>query len=73
MNTNLLCRWGSQELQECHDELQFQLRGAKLLNVDGWGITNRSDPFFELRRVREDGEWVKVFESNHVDDNLNPT
>ena len=54
------------------DFLTLQLCGMKLANKDGWGITNKSDPFFIIKKAREDGSWIQVHKSEHVWDNLNP-
>ena len=62
-----------EERASCHDYVSFQLKGAKLPNKDGWGILNKSDPFYSIFRSREDGSWVQVFKSTVVMDNLNPT
>jgi hypothetical protein len=45
----------------CSDYLRFQLRGQRLANKDG--IFGKSDPFYTLNKVREDGSRVKVFQS----------
>jgi hypothetical protein len=57
--------------------LEFQLRGLQLKNTEGMGLRNRSDPFFELQRLRRSVStgarvWDCVFRSHTVDNNLNP-
>jgi len=62
-----------EEMASCSEMLQFQLSGKKLVNKDGWGILDKSDPFFVIKRSREDGQWVRVYKSVKIMDNLNPT
>jgi hypothetical protein len=57
--------------------LEFQLRGLQLTNTEGMGLLNKSDPFFELQRLRRSVStgarvWDCVFRSHTVDNNLNP-
>ena len=61
-----------EEVEASSEFLTLQLCGKKLANKDGWGITNKSDPFFTIKRSREDGSWIQVHKSEHVWDNLNP-
>lgn len=57
--------------------LHFRLRGFKFTNTEGMGFLNKSDPFFELQRLRKSTKsgarvWDCVFRSNAVQDNLSP-
>jgi len=56
-------------------ELVFQLRGLDLKNMDG--LFNKSDPFFELQRLRRSVRtgarvWDCVFRGTPVRNDLNP-
>jgi hypothetical protein len=66
-------------LEETTDSgmLEFQLRASQLKNTEGMGLINRSDPFFELQRLRRSVStgarvWDCVFRSYTVDNNLSP-
>jgi hypothetical protein len=66
-------------LEETTDSgiLEFQLRGLQLTNTEGMGLMNKSDPFFELQRLRRSVStgarvWDCVFRSHTVDNNINP-
>jgi hypothetical protein len=66
-------------LEESTDSgmLEFQLRGLKLTNTEGMGLLNKSDPFFELQRLRRSVStgarvWDCVFRSYTVNNNLSP-
>lgn len=57
--------------------LHFQLQGKDLINTEGLGLMRKSDPFFELQRLRKSlrsgGKvWDTVFRSHPVDNDLNP-
>jgi hypothetical protein len=57
--------------------LEFQLRALQLINTEGMGLMNRSDPFFELQRMRRSVTtgarvWDCVFRSHTVDNCLSP-
>jgi Copine/C2 domain len=57
--------------------LHFQLRGLGLTNTEGMGIVRKSDPFFELQRLRQSVRsggrvWDAVFRSHPVDNSLSP-
>ena len=44
--------------------------GKKLKNTDGF--FGRSDPFLVIYRIMEDGAWLKVWQNERIDNNLNP-
>lgn len=50
--------------------LMLKLCGRKLANKDGW--FGKSDPFFVVKKLREDRTWVTVAKSEVVMNNLNP-
>lgn len=57
--------------------LHFQLAGEALKNTEGMGMLNKSDPFFELQRLRRSAKsgarvWDAVFRSSPINNNLNP-
>jgi hypothetical protein len=66
-------------LEETTDSgmLEFQLRALQLKNTSGMGLMNKSDPFFELQRLRRSVStgarvWDCVFRSHTVNNNLSP-
>jgi len=60
-----------EEVHANQDILSFKLSARNLDRKDwfGWG---RSDPFVSFFRSREDGTFVKVWESEHIMKDLNP-
>ena len=52
------------------DVLQLQFTGTKLDNKDGF--FSKSDPFVNIYRSTEDGNWVRVWSSEVIKNNLNP-
>jgi len=48
---------------------RLQLQALQLKNVEWVGL---ADPFFELSHCDDNDEWLTVFRSKHVDNNLNP-
>lgn len=42
----------------------------KLANKEGF--FSKSDPFMDISRMNEDGQWTSVFRSNHLDNTLDP-
>ena len=57
--------------------LHFQLRGHSLSNREGFGVFRKSDPFFELQRLRRSVRtgarvWDCVYRSRPVNNDLNP-
>ena len=53
------------------DEFECTFAGSKLANKDGWFGT--SDPFLEISKIREDGDFVNIFRNNPIMNNLSPT
>jgi hypothetical protein len=45
--------------------------GIKLMNTDGW--FDKSDPLMRISKMREDKTIQKIFETEHIMDNLNPS
>jgi hypothetical protein len=60
----------AEELAICGDHVTFGLQCNKLLNKDGF--FGKSDPFYVIYRLRESGEWMQVFQSAKILNNLNP-
>jgi hypothetical protein len=52
--------------------LHFQFRATDLPNVEGMGLFNKSDPFFELQRWRSSDHYDAVFRSAAINNNLQP-
>ena len=67
-----------EEVNNGAGQLHLQLRGLNLKNLDGlgFGLINRSDPFFEILRARREAQghtvWDAVYRSTALDNNLNP-
>ncbi|XP_063215609.1 copine-8-like isoform X2 [Bacillus rossius redtenbacheri] len=59
-----------EELSACKDEVTLQFCGRGLDRMDWFG---RSDPFLELSKVSEDGDYRVVFRSEVIKWTLNPT
>ena len=63
---------------QCMGQLQLQIRGLQLKNMDGIGFgINKSDPFFEIQRQRVLATnnalaWDAVYRSKVIDNDLNP-
>ena len=58
-----------EEVMYCNDKVFLELYASKIDNVEFW---SKSDPFLVFYRCREDGTWVKVYETEHISNNLNP-
>jgi hypothetical protein len=55
--------------------LRLQLSGEKLKNVEGFGVFQKSDPFFEIsRRIDSAGgqTWDNIYRSEFIKNNLSP-
>lgn len=61
----------SETVSLCREELQMQWSGIKLKNTAGW--FSKSSPFLRFFRSREDGNWIKVHETQPQKSNLNPS
>jgi len=60
----------AEELASCTDFVTLGLAASKLLNKEGF--FGKSDPFYTIKRLREGGEWMQVFQSGVITKNLNP-
>jgi len=60
----------AEELAECGDQVTLGLSAKKLVNKEGF--FGKSDPFFIIYRLRENGEWMHIFRSGVVKKNLSP-
>jgi Ca2+-dependent lipid-binding protein len=60
----------AEEIAACNDYLIASFAGHKLKNTDGWFA--KSDPFIVIRKIREDNQFVQVWKSEVVKNNLNP-
>lgn len=60
-----------EEVASCKDVAHLQFAASKLDRKDWFGL-GRSDPFVTISRSREDGSFVKVWESEHILKELNP-
>ncbi len=49
----------------------MKFRATKLRNTDGW--FDKSDPFLRIFKFREDNTQMKVYETEVIKDNLNPS
>lgn len=53
------------------DTFSCSFAGSKLANKDGF--FGKSDPFYVISRIREDGSYQAVYQSDKIMDNLSPT
>mmetsp|Transcript_15009 Transcript_15009/g.56934 ORF Transcript_15009/g.56934 Transcript_15009/m.56934 type:complete len:523 (+) Transcript_15009:482-2050(+) len=60
----------AEEKVHSSEYLVFSLAGRKLANKDG--LFGKSDPYFVVNRLSEDGAWVGVHKSEVIKNNLNP-
>ncbi|GBG32835.1 Copine-5 [Hondaea fermentalgiana] len=60
-----------EEVASCKDVAELQFMASNLDRKDWFGF-GRSDPFITISRSREDGNFVKVWESEHILKELNP-
>jgi len=58
-----------EEVSECADVVHFELAADKLPKMDWFG---KGDPFYEIHRLREDGNWVKCFASEVIKNTKSP-
>eukprot|EP00968_Pinguiococcus_pyrenoidosus_P003495 scaffold228_cov312-Pinguiococcus_pyrenoidosus.AAC.13 len=61
----------AEESVSSSEYLEVQFRGRKLSNKDG--LLGKSDPYIVAKRLREDGGWTTVWQSEVVNNNLSPT
>jgi len=62
----------AEEVRSCQDIIHLQFAAEKLDRKNFFGL-GRSDPFYTISKSREDGGWVKVWDSEIIRGNLNPT
>jgi len=60
-----------EEVVSCKDVAFLQFGASKLDRKDWFGL-GRSDPFVTISRSRDDGSFVKVWQSEHISRELNP-
>mmetsp|Transcript_22558 Transcript_22558/g.42003 ORF Transcript_22558/g.42003 Transcript_22558/m.42003 type:complete len:465 (-) Transcript_22558:34-1428(-) len=58
-----------EEVAACNDELHLRLAGSKLKNRESF---SKSDPFFTISRMHENGDFMQIFKSEYVSRNLYP-
>jgi hypothetical protein len=58
-----------EEISSNRDVIKMSLRAEKVDKKDFWG---KSDPFLVFQRIREDGSWVSVFQTEVQMNTLNP-
>lgn len=61
----------AEPIANTRDKLRVQFRAARLSNKEGF--FSKSDPFLTASRLREDNTWVRVWQSETVNNSLNPT
>eukprot|EP00877_Chromochloris_zofingiensis_P013629 jgi/Chrzof1/851/Cz01g31110.t1 len=60
----------AEEVSCARDVIHMSCSARKLASVE---VLSKSDPFFDISRLQEDGKtWVPVYKSEVVDNNLNP-
>lgn len=57
-------------LANTRDNFVVTFSALRLSNKEGFFST--SDPFIEISRLNEDGQWTVVWRNNHIDSTLNP-
>lgn len=58
-----------EEVSECADVVHLELAADKLPKMDWFG---KGDPYFEIHRLREDGNWVKCYQSEVIKNSKKP-
>ena len=58
------------KVRECSQFVWWQWAGSSLINVDGW--FDKSDPFLRFFKKTPGGDWLMVYETESIKDNLNP-
>ncbi len=61
----------SEEVKNCNDLVHCKFKGVKLENKDGF--FGCSDPFYIISKGNSDGTWNRVWQSEVVMNNLNPS
>lgn len=59
----------AQEIDDNYDEVEFEFAASGLPKMDTFG---KIDPFFQLYRYTDDGQWASVYKSEHIAANYNP-
>ena len=62
----------AEEVSGCADVARFCARGLKLDRKNWFGL-GHADPFLSIYRSREDGQWVRVWQSEVIKHTINPT
>ena len=62
----------AETVSNTRDVFSVQFSAKDLLNKDGMGIIDKSDPFLVIKRVREDNTAQVVWKNEPVNDNLSP-
>ena len=72
INGKLITRCESVKLN--NDIIKMNLEGHNLLNVSKWmfGLLGTNNPFLTFYRSREDGAWVKVYQTEVIPKSNNP-
>jgi hypothetical protein len=60
-----------EEVAYVHDYVKLSFAATGLPKKDG--LFGKSDPFYIIERVREDGSWVRIYQSPVIPKTLNPT
>eukprot|EP00743_Colponemidia_sp_Colp-15_P004344 GILK01004686.1.p1 GENE.GILK01004686.1~~GILK01004686.1.p1 ORF type:complete len:580 (-),score=66.12 GILK01004686.1:161-1879(-) len=59
-----------EELQSCRESVRFNITGTKVASKDGF--FSKSDPYLTLSRLREDGQYQKVHQTEIIKNKRNP-
>jgi len=62
----------AETVSNTRDIFSVQFSAKDLVNKDGMGILDKSDPFLMIKRLREDGSQQVVWKNEKVDNNLSP-
>lgn len=58
------------KVRECSQFIWWQWTGSQLINVDGW--FDKSDPFLRFFKKNPSGDFLMIYETEFIKDNLNP-
>lgn len=56
----------------CQSWIKFLLNFEFMVMFTCLGFFSKSDPYFEIHKVREDGTWIPVYRSIYIKNTLNP-
>ncbi|GLI68934.1 hypothetical protein VaNZ11_013362 [Volvox africanus] len=59
----------AEEASDSKEVYRIRLSASRLRNVERFG---KSDPFIQFSRCQEDGEWLPVYKTRVIKNNLNP-